>query len=248
MVDTVNNTQNTAAAAGTNTGTQRLAESFDTFLVLLTTQMKNQDPLSPMDSGEFTQQIVQMTGVEQQLLTNDLLKQLVGSAGDGVADAVSLIGKEVRAATDTANLSDGEAEWIYRLDREAQSVKIEVLDDKGAIVHVQALENVEGGEHDFSWDGKNVLGAQLADGGAYTLRITATDSAGAEVGHNTFIEGVVRAVEQVDGETYVTLGGSRALWQTISSIGLPSTQTADTDTTPDPTTDSEDEENPAQAA
>jgi len=248
MVDTVTNTQNTAATSGTNTGTQRLAESFDTFLVLLTTQMKNQDPLSPMDSGEFTQQIVQMTGVEQQLLTNDLLKQLVGSAGDGVADAVSLIGKEVRAATDTANLSGGEANWIYRLDREAQSVKIEVLDDKGSIVHVQALENVEGGEHDFSWDGKNVLGAQLADGGAYTLRITATDSAGAEVGHNTFIEGLVQAVEQVDGETYVTIGGSRALWQTISSIGLPSTQNADTDSTPDPTTDSGDEETPAQAA
>jgi flagellar basal-body rod modification protein FlgD len=248
MVDTVNNTQNAAAQTGTNTGSQRLAESFDTFLVLLTTQMKNQDPLSPMDSGEFTQQIVQMTGVEQQLLTNDLLKQLVGSAGDGVADAVSLIGKEVRAATDTANLSGGEAEWIYRLDREAQSVKIEVLDDKGSIVHVQALENVEGGEHDFSWDGKNVLGSQLPDGGAYTLRITATDSAGAEVGHNTFIQGLVRAVEQVDGETYVTIGGSRALWQTISSIGLPSTQNADTDPTPDPTNDSEDEETPAQAA
>jgi flagellar basal-body rod modification protein FlgD len=248
MVDSVNNTQNAAATSGTNTGTQRLAESFDTFLVLLTTQMKNQDPLSPMDSGEFTQQIVQMTGVEQQLLTNDLLKQLVGSAGDGVADAVSLIGKEVRAATDTANLSGGEAEWVYRLDREAQSVKIEVLDEKGSIVHVQALANVEGGEHDFSWNGKNVLGSQLPDGGAYTLRITATDSAGATVGHNTFIQGLVRAVEQVDGETYVTIDGSRALWQTISSIGLPSTQNTDTNTTPDPTNDSDDEETPAQAA
>ncbi|MDP1616878.1 flagellar hook assembly protein FlgD [Phenylobacterium sp.] len=247
MVDSVTN-QNAAANSGTNAGTQRLAESFDTFLILLTTQMKNQDPLSPMDSGEFTQQIVQMTGVEQQLLTNDLLKQLVGSAGDGVADAVSLIGKEVRAATDKANLSKGEAEWIYRLDREAKSVKIEVLDDKGSIVHVQALENVAGGEHEFSWNGKNVLGAQLADGGAYTLRITATDSVGATVGHNTFIQGLVRAVEQVDGQTYVTIGGSRALWQTISSIGLPSEPTANTTPTPNPSNDSEDEETPAQAA
>ncbi|MDO8410042.1 MAG: flagellar hook assembly protein FlgD [Phenylobacterium sp.] len=247
MVDTVNNTQ-TTATSGTNAGSQRLAESFDTFLILLTTQMKNQDPLSPMDSGDFTQQIVQMTGVEQQLLTNDLLKQLVGSAGDGVADAVSLIGKEVRAATDTANLSKGQAEWVYRLDREAQSVKIEVLDDKGSIVHVQALENVQGGEHDFSWNGKNILGSQLPDGGTYTLRITATDTAGATVGHNTFIQGLVRAVEQIDGQTYVTIGGSRALWQTISSIGLPTEKTTQTDTTPDPTNDSDDEETPAQAA
>ncbi len=66
------------------------------------------------------------------------------------------------------------------------------------------------------------------------------------MGHNVFIEGLVRAVEQVDGQTYVTIGGSRALWQTISSIGLPSTQNADT--TPDPSNDSEDEETPAQAA
>lgn len=208
-------------AAASSVGGQRLAESFDTFLVLLTTQMKNQDPLSPMDSGDFTQQIVQMTGVEQQLLTNDLLKQLVGASGDGVADAVSLIGKQVRAATDQATLSDKSAEWVYRLDREAKSVKIEVLDDKGSIVQVRALENVAGGEHRFAWDGKNILGSQLPNGGTYTLRITATDSVGAKVGHNTFIDGIVRAVEQVDGQTFVTIGGSRALWQTISSIGLP---------------------------
>lgn len=230
-------------AAASSVGGQRLAESFDTFLVLLTTQMKNQDPLSPMDSGDFTQQIVQMTGVEQQLLTNDLLKQLVGASGDGVADAVSLIGKQVRAATDEATLSAKSAEWVYRLDREAQSVKVEVLDDKGSIVHVQALENVAGGEHKINWDGKNILGAQLPDGGTYKLRITATDSAGATVGHSTFIDGVVRAVEQVDGQTFVTIGGSRALWQTISSIGLPPAAT--TPTTP---SNNSDDETPALAA
>lgn len=240
---------NSQSAVSSNVGKQRLAESFDTFLVLLTTQMKNQDPLSPMDSGDFTQQIVQMTGVEQQLLTNDLLKQLVGASGDGVADAVSLIGKQVRAATDQANLADKSAEWVYRLDREAKSVKIEVLDDKGSIVHVKALSDVAGGEHKFSWDGKNILGAQLPNGGAYTLRITATDSAGAKVGHNTFIDGLVRAVEQVDGQTFVTIGGSRALWQTISSIGLP--PAAPTPATSGGTTapsDNSDDETPALAA
>ncbi len=86
----VDTTSTQAAVSG---GGQRLAESFDTFLNLLTTQMKNQDPLSPMDSNQFTQQIVQMTGVEQQLLTNELLQRLVVASGDGVADAVSLIGK-----------------------------------------------------------------------------------------------------------------------------------------------------------
>ena len=100
----------TAAAAASATGDTtaigraRLAENFDTFLSLLTTQLKNQDPLSPLDSNQFTQQIVQMTGVEQQLATNDLLKKLVSNTTSGIATAVSLIGKEVRAEADVAAL------------------------------------------------------------------------------------------------------------------------------------------------
>ena len=74
MVDAVT----TSAAAGRITGgTKALASNFETFLTLLTTQMKNQDPLSPMDSNQFTAQLTQMAGVEQQLLTNDLLTSLL---------------------------------------------------------------------------------------------------------------------------------------------------------------------------
>src|SRR5689334_23087638 len=130
MVDAVSNT---GAAGATDTGAlgrARLAENFDTFLSLLTTQLKNQDPLSPLDSNQFTQQIVQMTGVEQQLLTNDLLKKLVSNTGSGVSTAVSLIGKEVRAeSADAALKSGGSAQWTYSLDRAASDVKVEVLDD-----------------------------------------------------------------------------------------------------------------------
>src|SRR4051812_43519004 len=82
----------TAPGGDTSTlGRARLAENFDTFLSLLTAQLKNQDPLSPLDSNQFTQQLTQMTGVEQQLLTNDLLKKLISNTGSGVATAVSLI-------------------------------------------------------------------------------------------------------------------------------------------------------------
>ncbi len=114
-----------AASAGTSvtaTGRARLADNFDTFLTLLTTQMKNQDPLAPMDSNQFTQQLVQMSGVEQQLLTNDLLKTLVNTAGRGIADAVSLIGKDVRAVSSDAAISGGKANWTYDLERDAADV------------------------------------------------------------------------------------------------------------------------------
>ncbi|HZZ36473.1 MAG TPA: flagellar hook capping FlgD N-terminal domain-containing protein, partial [Caulobacteraceae bacterium] len=93
-----------------NASAARLADSEETFLKLLTTQLKNQDPLSPLDSNQFTQQIVQMTGVEQQLLTNDLLKKLVSNTGSGVSTAVSLIGKEVRADADVTALANGKAD------------------------------------------------------------------------------------------------------------------------------------------
>src|SRR5258708_18015064 len=106
-------------------GRADLATNFNTFLSLLTTQLKNQDPLSPLDSNQFTQQLVQMTGVEQQLNTNDLLKQLVSNTSGGVATAVSLIGKDVKAVSDTANVSGGKAQWTYHLPTAAQSVKVE---------------------------------------------------------------------------------------------------------------------------
>src|SRR6516164_5269967 len=111
----------TAAAATSATtdqvalGKTQLAQSFDTFLSLLTTQLKNQDPLSPMDSTQFTQQLVQMTGVEQQLATNDLLKQLVANSNTSVSSAVGLIGKEVNADTADAQLANGKAVWTYTL-------------------------------------------------------------------------------------------------------------------------------------
>ena len=87
--------QQTAATPKDNTALGRadLASNFNTFLSLLTTQLKNQDPLSPLDSNQFTQQLVQMTGVEQQLNTNDLLKQLVSNTATGVSTAVSMIGR-----------------------------------------------------------------------------------------------------------------------------------------------------------
>jgi len=87
--------------ASVNAGLAGLANNFQSFLTLLTTQLKNQDPLSPLDTNQFTQQITQMTGVEQQLLSNQLLQQLVDQQG-GLTAASSLIGKNITAPGATA--------------------------------------------------------------------------------------------------------------------------------------------------
>jgi flagellar basal-body rod modification protein FlgD len=210
----------TAPAVATNTalGRTRLAENFDTFLSLLTTQLKNQDPLSPLDSNQFTQQLVAMSGVEQQLLSNDLLTQLVGNSSNGVATAVSLIGKEVRAVSDTNAISGGKAEWTYRLDTAAADVKLEILDSTGHLVHAEAATNNSAGEHAISWNGKDMSGNQLANGGVYTLRVTAKGSDGATVPSVTYIKGLVTGVEQTDGQTLLSMNGGQVAWDRVTSI------------------------------
>jgi flagellar hook assembly protein FlgD len=95
-------TSTSASQLSLNNGLASLADNFQGFLTLLTTQLKNQDPTSPLDTNQFTQQITQMTGVEQQLLSNQLLQQLV-TAQSGVASAANLIGETVTAPGATSS-------------------------------------------------------------------------------------------------------------------------------------------------
>ncbi len=212
----------TAGAGATpkaaDTGRTRMADSYESFMSLLTAQIKNQDPLSPMDSTQFTQQLVQMTGVEQQLLTNDLLEKLVSNTGSGIQTSVSLLGREVRAMNSSAKLTAGQAEWGYKLDRDATDVSVEVVDEYGKTVQVIKPTENKAGDHTLIWDGKDRTGQQLPNGGTYTLRVTAKDSTGAAVPVTNFVQGVVTGVEQVDGQTMLTVNGVRVSWEYVTSI------------------------------
>jgi hypothetical protein len=126
MVTATSSTGN-ATTDKINNSRNSLATNEQTFLKLLTTQLKNQDPLSPTDTTQMTSQITQMTGVEQQLVTNDLLAALVGmSTGGGISEGVNLMGKQVTAETDKSVLKNKEASWSYTQSRAATGVKIEV--------------------------------------------------------------------------------------------------------------------------
>ncbi len=201
-------------------GKSRLAESFDTFLALLTTQLKNQDPLSPLDSNQFTQQIVQMTGVEQQLLTNDLLKSIVSNTTSGISTAVSLIGKEVRAATTDARMSEGKAEWVYNLSAQPAVLRLEILDSAGKVVRALAPEDKAKGDHTLTWDGKDQGGNKLPEG-VYALRVTAKDDAGGALTTGVFAQGLVTGVEQSNGDTLITVNGTQIPWTHVTRINQP---------------------------
>ena len=218
-------TSTTAAPAATQDisilGQDQLATSYDTFMKLLSAQIKNQDPLAPMDGNQFTQQLVQMTGVQQQLYSNDLLKQLVTNSGTGMSDAVSVIGREITAASDKAIVTAGEAKWNYNLAKDAASVKIEVLDSQGKLVAVSTPTNVQAGDRTFTWDGTDLNGVKRANGGEYRLKITPLDGSGATVVSKVFQRGVVTAVEQVSGQPVLSIGGAKVPWSAVTSVRQP---------------------------
>lgn len=206
MVDAVSSNN---AAGRVNAGGQMLASNFQTFLSLLTTQLKNQDPLSPVDSNEFTAQLTQMAGVEQQLLTNDLLTSLLSAQqGDGLTGAAQYIGKDATAVWAATRFEDGEASWSYELAANAASATLQVLDAAGKVVWSGEAPDKTNGLHDFKWDGQTTGGGQVDDGGVYTLKVLAKDGAGQDVDSQVLIRGRVTGVEMYDGKPFVIVGKS----------------------------------------
>ncbi|MGV9005244.1 MAG: flagellar hook assembly protein FlgD [Brevundimonas sp.] len=206
MVDAV-----TAATATdrTTAGRTAMATNFETFLSLLTAQLKNQDPLSPVDSNQFTSQLTQMSGVEQQLLTNDLLTSLLSAQqGGGLSGAANYIGKDTTAAWSAMKLDGGQATWSYELATDAATTTLQVLDGSGRVVWSGPAPDKTEGIHDFTWDGKTTGGGQLDDGGVYTLQIAAETGAGETVTSQILVRGRISGVELYNGEPYLTVGNS----------------------------------------
>ncbi len=221
MVDAVTNSTATTNTSGSRAS---LASNFETFLTLLTAQLKNQDPLSPMESTDFTAQLTQMTGVEQQLLTNDLLTSLLSAQqSQGMSGASSYIGKDVTAVWAADRLTGGKASWSYELGASASSVTLQVLDASGKTVWTGDAPAKSEGTHDFVWDGKTTAGGQATEGGVYTLKVTAKN------GDNTITSqvltrGQVTGVELYDGTPYLNVGNSIVPLSTV--IALKSAGTA----------------------
>lgn len=221
-VDTVS--ANTAAEADRISGSRtRLADNFETFLTLLTTQLKNQDPLAPLDSNQFTQQIVQLTGVEQQLLTNDLLRKLVDTSSRGLGEAVSVLGKEVSADISTRTLQGGKANWTYELGQASNTVKLEILDSTGRVVRTLDANGAAAGDHTLAWDGKDASGRQLPDGGNYALQVTARDSGGSGLYSKVKLKGIVTGIESGEDGTLLSVGGTKIPWTAVTGISQVST-------------------------
>lgn len=156
----------------------QLTGNLDSFLTLLTTQLRNQDPLDPLDTEKFTSQLVEFASVEQTIQTNKHLETLIGLQAAADRDgALALIGKTVTIESDkAANLGAG-AEWSYELPNGAASVRLLIVNNKGQPV-AQFSGDPARGAHAFVWDGKQ-SDASAAPDGVYSLIVQAKDSSGA---------------------------------------------------------------------
>ncbi len=210
-------TSTSSTAATTAAAQQSLAGDQQTFLTLLTTQLKNQDPLSPVDSNQFTQQLVAMTGVQQQITTNTLLQQLVDNQA-GLGDSVGLIGKLATATTPTTTLQNGQANWLFSLNGTAANATLQVLDSGGNLVWQGAPNSLSPGEQSFTWNGQNLSGVQQPDGGTYTLQITAGDSGGGAVTSQIYQRGVVTSIQGLNGTTMVGMNGAVVPLSSVTGV------------------------------
>lgn len=182
-----------------------LAETFDTFLTLLTTQLQYQDPLDPMDTNEFTSQLVEFTGVEQAIATNDKLQELIALQGAAqLNDAALYIGKTVSADSIILMLKDGSSTINYELGANAADVNVLIIDELGNTV--RTLEGDTGfGTHEMTWDGLDEDGEPLEDG-LYGFLVTAIDADDNPVPLVQGTAGQVTGVKSVNGEVIVEIG------------------------------------------
>jgi flagellar basal-body rod modification protein FlgD len=191
------------SAAG-NAGT-RLAENFDQFLTLLTAQLKNQDPTNPLDTNEFTNQLVAFAQVEQQIATNTNLESLVDLNQTAQLTALApMVGKRVEIDGPDLPLQNGAADFSVTNSTGYARARIIVTDGTGRIVRDE-VANLSNGRQALAWDGRDANGAKLPDGG-YRVSVRGLDAKGVETPMSVTSRGLVTAAER-SGENFVLLLG-----------------------------------------
>jgi flagellar basal-body rod modification protein FlgD len=211
-------TTSTTASMAT-TGMQSLAGNFDTFLQLLTTQLQNQDPLDPLDTNQFTQQLVEFASVEQQVNMNTNLQTLISLQQTTEAtSALQFLGSTVTASGNTATLSNATgspATWSINAAAPA-TANITITNSSGQTAFT-GTTTLNAGTQTFSWSGQGNSSVIWPDGN-YTMTISATGANGQPVTVSTQVQGVVTGVNLSQNPPLLTVGGQNIALSQIQSI------------------------------
>ncbi|MBL8807330.1 MAG: flagellar hook assembly protein FlgD [Rhodospirillales bacterium] len=219
MASSVGNTSSASSAASGAAAAAKatFGNNFDTFLKILTTQLQNQDPTSPMDTTTFTTQLVQFSQVEQSIRQNSNLETLIQmQQATQSANAVNYIGKTVEMSGDTVGLVNGQGTITYTLPQEAARVIVSVYNSSGQLVAQQDGETSQG-DHALTWNGYSNAGTQVADG-TYNVTISAMDGAGKEIQTSSRVIGEVTKVDYAGGTVLLTVNGIQLPISQLSTV------------------------------
>jgi len=219
MTDAINSVTNTANDLAA-TQKSMFGADLNMFVKMLTTQLQNQDPLDPMDTSEYTQQLVQYSQVEQAMQQTSTLRDVLTKLNaQDMAQASTFIGREVQLDSDVAGLKGSEpVKWSYNVLGIPTSLQAVVKDKSGK--EVRSFEVDPAAMGNVTWDGKLADGSQATDG-AYSLTLNALDSRGVALDVGIAAIGKVSEVVSADGETLLGIGGLHYpldLLQTVKAV------------------------------
>jgi flagellar basal-body rod modification protein FlgD len=205
----------TASTAATNSLTS-LASNFQDFLSMLMTQLQNQDPTSPMDTNQFTSELVQFASVQQQIDTNASMTQLIqlGQSGQ-VLQSANIVGHKVALNSNSILLQNG-AGGINFTASAAGPVAIGIYGSNGALLYSTAL-NATQGSNTWTWNGQTSNGTQLPDG-SYTVQVETAGSGGAATAVPFTVQGTVTGVNQSNGSLMLQFGSTSVPFSELASL------------------------------
>jgi flagellar basal-body rod modification protein FlgD len=214
----------TSATSGTSStsssanlvNNQEIAGNFTTFLQMLTTQLQNQDPLSPMDTNQFTQQLVQFAQVEQQMKSNDQLSTLVSLQQTAQSTAaLSYVGATVVVDGSAAQMTNSSATWNINVTKPA-TANVTISDSTGQTVYSGSYA-VSPGNQQFVWNGLGNNGKQWPDG-TYKLTATAVDANNQSTAVSTQVQGKVTSADLTQNPPVLTINGQNYTLNQVKQI------------------------------
>lgn len=198
-----------------------IASNFTTFLQLLTTQLKNQNPLDPLDTNQFTQQLVEFAQVEQQMKSNDQLTSLVALEKSAqTTTALAYVGATVVVDGSTAQMTGGTANWSLNVTKPS-TASITISNSTGQNAFTGTVA-VNPGTQTFTWNGRGNDGRLWPDG-SYTLTATAVDANKQSVAISTEVQAVVDSVDLTQDQPQLSINGQNYTLDKIKRIVRPTT-------------------------
>lgn len=207
-----------ASASSTSTGiaSQTLAGNYQTFLTLLTTQLQNQDPTNPLDTNQFTQQLVEFAQVEQQIQSNSQLATLVSLQQTAQStQALNFVGETVTVQSNAAQLANGSATWTLSSPAPATAT-VSITNSAGQLVYTGA-QTLQTGANTFTWNGQGNNGTQWP-AGTYTMAVTAQSASGQPVTVSTLVSGVVNSVDLTQNPPVLSVNGGNYTINQITGV------------------------------